>query len=234
VYKDKNVLALIPARGKSKELPRKNIIPLLDKPLIAWTIEQAKESKYVDRVVVSTEDKEIAEISKKYGAEVPFMRPKRLSSDRTKGIEVVLHAIEFFKNRLANNFILLYLQPTSPLRSAEDIDKATEQLGKRCAKAIISVCECEYHPYLANRLPRDGNMKNFLKENIANKNRQDFPKYYRLNGAIYAGYIDYIKEKRGFFGESTYAYIMPAERSVDINNKMDLIFAEFLLERNRK
>jgi N-acylneuraminate cytidylyltransferase/CMP-N,N'-diacetyllegionaminic acid synthase len=230
VYRDKKILALIPARGGSKGLPRKNIKPLLGKPLIAWTIEQAKESKYIDRIVVSTDDKKIAEIAKKYGAEVPFMRPMELATDEAKGIDVVLHAIQFFKKLYENDFILVYLQPTSPLRTSQDIDNALEQLfSNPKAKAIVSVCECEHHPLWSNTLPEDKCMKNFIRKEILNKNRQELPKYYRLNGAIYLGFSSYIENQGSFFGENTYAYIMPVERSIDIDNYFDFKIAKMIL-----
>ena len=128
MYKGKNILGLIPARGGSKGLPRKNIIPLLGKPLIAWTIEQALASKYLDRVVVSTDDNEIAEISKKYGAEVPFIRPKELAEDNAKGIDVVLHAIDWLKenDKQKQYDLIMLIQPVSPLSAKEGINKAME------------------------------------------------------------------------------------------------------------
>ena len=171
MYKGKNILGLIPARGGSKGLPRKNIKPLLGKPLIAWTIEQALASRYLDRVVVSTDNKEIAEISKKYGAEVPFMRPKELAEDNAKGIDVVLHAIDWLKenNKRKQYDLMMLLQPTSPLRATEDIDKAIETLFLKEAKAIVSVCEVAHHPLWANTLPKNGCMKDFIKKEIMNK-----------------------------------------------------------------
>jgi len=234
MYKGRTILGLIPARGGSKGLPRKNIKPLLGKPLIAWTIEQALASKYLDKVVVSTDDKEIAEISKKYGAAVPFMRPKELAEDNAKGIEVVLHAIDWLKknNKQKQYNLLMLLQPTSPLRSTEDIDKAIEILFLKEAKAIVSVCEADHHPLWANTLPGDGCMKDFIKKEIMNKNRQELPVFYRLNGAIYSAYCDYIKERKSFFGKETFAYIMPKSRSVDIDNEVDLKLAEILVKNN--
>lgn len=234
MYKGKNILGLIPARGGSKGLPRKNIKPLLGKPLIAWTIEQALASRYLDRLVVSTDDKEIAEISKKYGADVPFMRPKELAKDNAKGIDVVLHAIYWLKendNRRQYDLIIL-LQPTSPLKTTEDIDKAIELLFLKEAKAIVSVCEVDHHPLWANTLPEDGCMKDFIKQEIMNKNRQELPVFYRLNGAIYLAYCNYIKKQKSFFGEKTFAYIMPKSRSVDIDDEIDFKLAEILMKVN--
>ena len=230
MYKGKNILGLIPARGGSKGLPGKNIKPLLGKPLIAWTIEQALASKYLDIVVVSTDDKEISEISKKYGAEVPFIRPKELAKDNAKGIDVVLHTMDWVKendNRKQYDLIML-LQPTSPLRTKEDIDKAIELLFLKKAKAIVSVCEVDHHPLWANTLPEDGCMKDFIKPQVMNKNRQELPVFYRLNGAIYLAYCNYLKERKSFIGKDTFAYIMPRERSIDIDNKIDFKLAEVL------
>lgn len=234
MYKGKNILGLIPARGGSKGLPGKNIKLLLGKPLIAWTIEQALASKYLDRVVVSTDDKEISDISKKYRAEVPFIRPKELAMDNTKGIDVVLHAIDWLKeNDMRKQCdLLILLQPTSPLRATEDINKAIELLFLKEAKAIVSVCEVDHHPLLANTLPEDGCMKDFIRKEIMNKNRQELPKFYRLNGAIYLAYCNYIKERKSFFGEKTFTYIMPRERSIDIDDEIDFELAEILIKNN--
>ena len=233
MYKGKTILGLIPARGGSKGLPGKNIKPLLGKPLIAWTIEQALASKYLDRVVVSTEDEEIAEISKKYGAEIPFIRPKELAEDNTKGIDVVLHAINWMKenDKQKPYDLIMLLQPTSPLRTTENIDKAIELLFLKGAKAIVSVCEVDHHPFWANTLPEDGCMGDFIKREVMNKNRQELPVFYRLNGAIYLAYCNYIKERKSFLGEETFAYIMPKSRSADIDDEIDLKLAENILKK---
>lgn len=232
MYKGKNILGLIPARGGSKGLPRKNIKLLLGKPLIAWTIEQALASKYLDRVIVSTDDKEILDISKKYGAEVPFMRPKELAMDNAKGVDVVLHALVSLKedDRRKQYDLIMLLQPTSPLRKSVDIDKAIEFLFLKKAKAIVSVCEVDHHPLWVNTLPEDGCMKNFIRQEIMNKNRQELSVLYRLNGAIYLAYCNYLKKYRSFIGEKTFAYVMPKERSIDIDNEVDLSLAEVLIK----
>ena len=230
MYREKTIIGLIPARGGSKELPRKNIRPLLGKPLIVWTIKQALASEYLDRVIVSTDNKEIAEISKKYGAEVPFMRPKELATDKAKGIDVVLHVIDWMKRNDNLYDLIMLLQPTSPLRTKEDIDKAIELLFLKKAKAIVSVCEVSHHPYWSNMLPPDGCMADFIKPEIANKNRQELPTFYRLNGAIYLAYWSYLREQRTFFGQETFAYIMPRDRSIDIDSEIDLKLAEILMK----
>jgi len=229
MYKGKTILGLIPARGGSKGLLRKNIKLLLGEPLVAWTTEQALASKYLDKVIVSTDDEEIAKISKNFGAEVPFMRPKELASDKAQGIKVVLHAIDWMEKNDKQNDLLMLLQPTSPLRRSEDIDKVIELLFLKEAKAIVSVCEAGHHPLWANTLPEDGCMKNFIRQEIMNKNRQELPVFYRLNGAIYLAYCNYLKEQKCFFGEDTFAYIMPKSRSVDIDNEVDFKLAEILM-----
>jgi N-acylneuraminate cytidylyltransferase/CMP-N,N'-diacetyllegionaminic acid synthase len=230
MYKGKNILGLIPARGGSKGLPRKNIKLLLGKPLITWTIEQVLASKYIDKIVVSTDDEEIAEVSKKYGADVPFIRPKKLAEDNAKGIDVVLHAMNWMEENDKLYDLLMLLQPTSPLRTSQDIDKAIELLFSKKAQATVSVCEIEHHPYWSNILPKNGCMKNFISREIMNKNRQELPVFYRLNGAICLAYCDYIKEQKSFFGEKTFAYIMPQEKSIDIDNEVDFKLAEILMK----
>ena len=232
MYKGKTILGVIPARGGSKGLSRKNIKILFGKPLIAWTIEQALASKYLDRLIVSTEDEEIAEVSKKYGAEVPFIRPKELAEDNAKGIDVVLHAIDWLKknDRRKQYDLIILIQPTSPLRKSDDIDKAIELLFLKKAKAIVSVCEVDHHPLWANTLPEDGCMKDFIRQEIMNKNRQELSVFYRLNGAIYLAYCNYLKKYRSFIGEKTFAYIMPRERSIDIDSEVDLNLAEVLIK----
>jgi len=225
---NKKVLAVIPARCGSKGLPRKNIRNLCGKPLIAWTIEEAKKSNYIDKIIVSTEDREIANISKKYGAEIPFIRPKELASNTAKGIDVIKHAINYFKEEFK---IIILLQPTSPLRTVEDINNAFKEfIRKRRAKAIVSVCELDHPIQWSNSLPDNLNMSNFINYSIKNKNRQELKKYYRFNGAIYISEIDYLKDNDGFLGNETYAFIMNRENSVDIDNKIDFKLAEILLE----
>ncbi len=232
LYRGKKILGIIPARGGSKELPRKNVLPLLGKPLIAWTVEQAKRSKYIDKVIVSTDDKEIAVISKKYGAEIPFFRPKELAEDDSKVIDAILLIIEWIKQNGMYYDLIILLQPTSPLRTPEDIDNSIKLLFSKNAQAVVSVCEVEHHPHLTNTLPEDGSMENFLVPEFANKNRQKLPVFYRLNGAVYLAYLDYLLAKKGFFGDGTYAYLMERKKSIDIDNDIDFKYVEFLLQNS--
>lgn len=228
MYKKQRILGLIPAREGSKGLPGKNIRLLLGKPLIAWTIEQARGSKYIDEVLVSTDSNKIAGIARRFGAVAPFLRPEILATASAKVIDVILHAIEYKQKRGDYFDVIVLLQPTSPLRSRSDIDQALEYFFKKKAQAVISVCEAGHHPFLMNTLPLNGNMKNFLRISHLNKNRQDFPVFYRINGAIYLANSDYLKENKSFLGKDTYAYIMPQERSIDIDNQLDFDFASFM------
>ena len=229
MYNNKSIVALIPARGGSKGIPGKNIKPLAGKPLIAWTIEAARKSQYIDRVIVSTDDEKIAEVAKQYKADVPFMRPLELATDSASGTDVAIHALNWLKDNDKNYDALILLQPTSPLRSSEDIDNAIPQFFSSSAKALVSVCEARHHPLWANTLPSDLNMKDFIRPEIKNKNRQELPVYYQLNGALYIATPDYLLNVKSFFGQETYAFIMPEERSVDIDSLSDFFLAENLL-----
>lgn len=233
MYKGKSILGIIPARGGSKRLPKKNIRLLFGKPLIAWTIEQALASRYIDRLIVSTDDPEIATVAKQHGAEIPFLRSKKLASDNAKQIDVIFHALRFFKKKGFKYDVLIALQPTSPLRLSQDINRSIEALFFKKRKAIISVCESEDHHYWANCLPKNHSMANFLSPWVINKNKQELPTSYRINGAICVAHIDFLKEEKSFFGKSTYAYIMPKERSIDIDEEADLLFGELMMKRNK-
>ena len=221
------LLAIIPARGGSKRLPGKNIMDLAGKPLIAWTIEAALNSKYIDRIVVSTDDQEIANISIKYGAEVPFLRPKSLATDDTSSIDTVINVLGEIEKIDQHYEYIVLLQPTSPLRTEIDIDKAIELLEKKSADSVISVCKVDHPLHWTNTLPDDGNMQLFFREDNANKRSQDFDKYYRLNGAIYIVKIGrLLKEESLFLKTNTFAYCMDAYSSVDIDKEEDLMVAK--------
>jgi len=227
---NKKILAIIPARGGSKGIPKKNIKELRGKPLIAWTIEAAKRCSFIDKLIVSTDDNEIADISEKYGAEVPFIRPKELAVDTAKGIDVIYHALNWFEDRNEQYKLMILLQPTSPLRKTEDINHAIDLFFEKNGKAIISVCDAGHHPYWFNTIPENLSMATFIRVEVMNKNRQELPLFYRLNGAIYLSDIDYLKKNSGFYGKDTYAYIMSQETSIDIDNLIDFKLAEILLK----
>ena len=224
MYKNKNFLAVIPARGGSKRLPGKNILDLCGKPIIAWSIEAGLNSSYIDKVVVSSDDEDILDTAKKFKAEI-IKRPKQLASDTASSFDVVKHAID---NLESYDYIVL-LQPTSPLRNNKHIDKAIEFLEEKNADSIISVCEVNHSPLWSNTLQEDCSMNTFIKEEFINKRSQDLEKYYRLNGAIYICKISkFLKEREFFLGENTYAFIMNREHSIDIDEKIDLEFARVL------
>ena len=223
------VLGLIPARGGSKGLPGKNVRELAGKPLIAWTVDAAIESGVLDAVVVTTDDAAIADAATAAGAEVPFVRPPELASDDALMIHVVLDAIERLEQAGRSFRYVMLLQPTSPLRIAEDIRGAVARLRETDGRAVVSVCPAEHSPLLANTLPDDGAMASFLRREVSTANRQELPTYYRLNGALYLAEVDFLREQRTFIADGTYAYVMPVERSVDVDTAFDLLVAEAVL-----
>lgn len=227
---NKKFLAIIPARGGSKRLPRKNVLDLAGKPLIAWTIKAAINSKYIDTVVVSSDDQEILDISATYGAKI-LKRPESLASDAATTFDTLIHALDYYSEY---EYIIL-LQPTSPLRSVKDIDEAIELLFLKNADAIISVCEMDHNPLWSNVLPENGDMSNFLPNDLMNKRSQDLPSYYRLNGAIYICKIEkFLREKTLFLNKNIFAYQMNQRSSVDIDEEIDFDLAEFYIMKRDK
>jgi CMP-N,N'-diacetyllegionaminic acid synthase len=224
-----SLLALIPARGGSKGIPRKNIRELCGKPLIAWSIEVAQESDLVDKVVVSTDDEEIAEIALNYGAEVPFLRPSELSQDETPGIEPVLHAL----NKLPQFDMTLILQPTSPLRNVADIDGILKMCQEHQAPAAVSICESSKHPNWMFYRKENQTLSHYEDILIAAR-RQDLPKVYAVNGALYLAKTSWLKENKSFFSNDTLGYTMPSDRSGDIDSSFDWEVVEFLMKKNKQ
>lgn len=223
----KRFLAIVPARGGSKRLPRKNMLELSGYPLIYWTIKAAKESRYIDEVVVTSDDDEILNFCSGFSVET-IKRPDYLAMDSSSTFDTLVHAI----SKLNDTFdYILLLQPTSPLRVAEHIDEAIELLVKKQSDAVISVCEVEHSPLWANTLPADGNMEEFIHSKIRNKRSQDLPVYYRLNGAIYICSIArLLDEKTLFISSNIYSYVMAQSASIDIDNLIDFKIASFLKE----
>lgn len=224
------VVGLIPARGGSKGLPRKNLCLLAGKPLISWTIGAALKSTIIDKVVVSTEDKEIADISRKYGADVPFMRPIELARDESLRNDVVQHAL----GKLCGYDYLVLLQPTSPLRKSTHIDEAFARLLESDEKSLVSVTEQHPSPEwifqlsVTNKLICDSN-------SLKSTNRQSFPNYYKLNGAIYIIRTEHFLSSSlpdPFISSDTLGFIMSKEHSVDIDDEQDLLYCENQLIQN--
>lgn len=221
------VLAIIPARGGSKGLPGKNIKLLHGKPLLAYTLEAAQRSRYIDRIILSTESEAIAHVAKAMGVDVPFLRPAELATDETPTMDVVVHVMDSLPEQYD---ILVVLQPTSPLRTTKDIDNCLELLLEKEGNAALSVVEIDHPVEWANVIPEDGRIDNFIPPAIRFTPRQNLPKRYRVNGAVFVAKTDYLLAHRNFFHQDCYAYVMPKERSVDIDDQLDFAFAEFLLQ----
>lgn len=226
MYKGRKILGLIPARGGSKGLPGKNIKLLLGKPLISWTIAAAKRSKYLDRVILSSEDAGIIKVAAKYGCEVPYVRPKKLAGDNTPGIEPVLHAIRSLAEKF--DYIVL-LQPTSPLRTAADIDACVKRCLDGAYQSCVSVAEAEQSPYWMFLQGEKGHIKPLIKTKRLIARRQDLPKVYALNGAVYVADCRELVKSRSFIMRRTAGYEMPGDRSLDIDTLADFKAAECLL-----
>lgn len=224
MYQNKTFLAIIPARGGSKRLPRKNILDLNGKPLIAWTVLAGLQSKYIDKVIVTSDDEEILGIAEELGSGI-IKRPDNLANDFATTFDAIKHTIE---NSDEYDYIVL-LQPTSPLRDTSHINEAIELLETKNADAVVSVCEVEHSPLWSNTLPVDGNMKGFLREEVLNKRSQDLEIYYRLNGAIYICRTDKLLEEGSFLLKNNiFAYVMDRKSSIDIDEEIDFKFAEIL------
>ncbi|MEH1825354.1 MAG: acylneuraminate cytidylyltransferase family protein [Nostoc sp.] len=222
----KKVLAIIPARGGSKAVPRKNIREIGGKPLIAWTIEEAKKSQYIDRLILSSEDDEIIKIAQKWGCEIAFKRPVELAQDDTPGIAPVLHAL----NQLPIYDYVVLLQPTSPLRQVIDIDGCIEACIRYESYSSVSVTESDSSPYWMYTIDRTGQMQPFIKTHNILDRRQDLPKVYLLNGAVYVAQTEWILQSKNFISDGTTAYVMPIERSIDIDTELDFNIVQLTLK----
>lgn len=227
-------IAIIPARSGSKGIKDKNIKLLNGKPLLAYTIESAEKSGIFDEIMVSTDSEEYAEIAKAWGANVPFLRSKELSRDKSSSWDVVKEVLLKYKN-LGNVFeTIVLLQPTSPLRTHEDIVKAYDEFVRKKANSIISVCESEHSPKWMNTLPKDKSMKNFIEKENMDIPRQNIEKFYRINGSIYISKVDYLMQCGDIYNSKSYAFIMDKIKSVDIDEEIDFLFAEFILKDKKK
>lgn len=226
------MLAIIPARGGSKGLPGKNIKLLEGKPLIAHTIEAAKNSKHITRVIVSTDDEEIAKVAIAFGAECPFLRPAELATDTAMAVDTYIHIldrIESEEKTAIKEFVVL--QPTSPLRISADIDGAINLFLDKKADSVISYTEDAKPIFWSKYLGDDLRLSNIFPETI--DNRQGLKKTYHPNGAVYVFSSKLIRSKQ-YYTENTYAYLMDVKSSVDIDTIDDFLYAEFLLERKRR
>lgn len=230
MFNNKSILALIPARGGSKGIPRKNIIDLCGKPLISYSIIAGKNSKYIDSVVVTTDDDEISDVARKFGADIPFLRPKSLASDTSKTIDAVLHAICTLKDMGREYDTMVLLQPTQPLRTSTDIDKAIEKYMNEDCIPLVSVSEVNDNPLLIRSISND--RLHPLLNVSSTCRRQDMPKFYRVNGCIYINEISDIKDNTSF-NDNPLPFIMEVSHSIDIDALSDLALADYYLRSEK-
>ncbi len=223
-------IAIIPARSGSKGLKDKNIKELSGKPLIAYSIECAQKSKVFDKIFVSTDSPRYAQIAEKFGADASFLRTEANSGDHAGSWDVVREVITHFEKDGVEFQNIMLLQPTSPLRNSEDVKNCFQKLQNKNANAIVSVTETDHSPLWCSRLDDDLNMDQFYKNKYLEMPRQLLPAYYRLNGAIYLVRREELDRKR-MFEEKCYAYIMPKERSIDIDTDFDFKMAEYLISQ---
>lgn len=233
------VLGIIPARGGSKSVPRKNVKNLAGKPLIVWTIEEAKKSKYLTRTIISTDDEEIADVARQYGAEVPFLRPAEISDDRAKDIEFLLHAVNFLKEK--ENYvpdIVVLLRVTAPLKTARNIDEGIELLiNTKEADAVRPIVEAPKHPYKMWKISEDKKwIEPFLPKSFTgmdepyNGPRQALPKVYCHTGAMDVMRLKTITELKSTSGKKLAYFFMKPEESANIDSLMDFKITEVLME----
>ncbi|MFA6159992.1 MAG: acylneuraminate cytidylyltransferase family protein [Parcubacteria group bacterium] len=232
----KNILGVITARGGSKEIPGKNIKLLGGKPLIFYTINSAKDSKLISHLIVSTDDEEIAEISRSFGAVVPFMRPKELAGDTSTHLEVMEHAIGMMEEKLGILFdYVVILQPTSPLRIPEDIDNTIQKLIDHseadCAFSMVEVDDP--HPSRIKRMEEDRVFPYSMSEKEGLR-RQDLEKAYKRNGSTYVIRRDFVMKDHHLFSDNAVGYVVPPERSIDINTEFDWFRSEYMMEELKK
>lgn len=227
-----DILALIPARGGSKGLPRKNVLPLAGRPLLAWTVDQALASRHITRVVVTTDDDEIATVAREAGAEVPFMRPAELAGDAVTDLPVCEHALSTLAEAGYVPGIVVWLRPTSPARRPEDIDAAIDLLLETGADGVRSVSRVHHHPFWMKQLGEGARLVDFLegKNERSHPRRQTLPPLFVLNGVVDLTRPRNV-EAGQLWGEDVRGYVVPDERAIDIDGAMDMALAEFLFDK---
>ena len=229
MFNNQRMIAIIPARSGSKGLPNKNIRLLNGKPLLAYSILQAQETGIFDEIFLSTDSQEYADIARPYGANAPFLRSGELASDSASTWDCVVEALEQY-SRIGKEYDLcVVLQPTSPLRTAQDIVNTLKKMLLNNADSVVSVCEADHSPLLCNTLPENQSLKDFIRPEITSKTRQELPTYYRINGAIYAVRTSFFLNAQTIYDGNSLAYVMPRERSIDIDTLFDFSLAECLL-----
>ena len=228
---NKSVLCLIPARGGSRGLPQKNIKNLNGKPLIAWSIDVALRSRYIDMVIVSTDDKDIAEISLEYGAQIPFTRPKELAEDNSKTIDVILHAINYLEGHGDYFDIIVLLEPTSPLREKSDIEQALESLVNDInAESIVGIAKVENaHPAFLVKIENKF-LRPYLFDDFKILRRQEIDQLYFYEGSLYISYVQSLKLRNNFYHEKTLGYLVPKWKSFEVDDITDFVIIEAILK----
>jgi len=226
------MLAIIPARGGSKGLPGKNIKPMCGKPLIVHTIEAALAARSIDRIVLSTDDEEIASVCRKFDIEIPFMRPSELAADDSSAVDVYSYTLDRLNRGGAEPYTeFIVLQPTSPLRTKEDIDSAVNIFKGNQADSVISVCEAIHPPVWSKKIDDNGVLREYFPDSAGLKNRQGIPISFMPNGAIFVLKRSLLNQGT-YYSDRTFPYVMPRERSIDIDSLMDFEFAEFLMNKS--
>lgn len=225
-------VAVIPARGGSKGIPHKNTARIGGKPLIAWTIDAARRAPHIDRVIVSTDDDAITAIALECGAEVPFKRPEHLAQDSTPGVPPIIHALGWLAdNEGYQPDGVLCLQPTSPLRSVDDIEAVVRVLSSGEADSVVSVVPSHHHPLWMKLIDGEGYMRDYTCTTSIPPRRQELPPVYALNGALYASLVPQFLQRESWYGERTLAYVMPQDRSLDIDSEWDIRVADLILQQ---
>ena len=222
-------VAIVPARGGSKGVPRKNLVKVAGRPLLAWTVEAAVEAKLIDRVILTTDSEEIAAIGRHFGAETPFMRPLEMAGDATPMIDSILHAVGWLDLSGYKFDCVMCLQPTSPLRTTEDIDAACRMMALGDDDGVVSVCEASNHPLWVKRVTCESALTDYIEQEDQTTRRQDLPKALALNGAIFLAKRSVLETHRTWYTSRTRPYLMPPERSLDIDTPWDMRLADLIL-----
>jgi CMP-N-acetylneuraminic acid synthetase len=223
-------VGLVTARGGSKGVPGKNIAPVGGIPLIEWSIRAARSSR-LERCIVSTDSEDIAAVCRSVGAEVPFIRPPELARDDSPHIDVILHALDWLERDTGVPEYLVLLQPTSPFRTGKDIDAAIDIAIKQDADSVISLFQAPVHPYWVRSLDAEGQISDFMKwpTDSGYLQRQILPPAFAMNGAVYVLKSSVLRDRGTYFTERTFGYVMPEDRSLDIDTAWDLKIADLLL-----
>ncbi len=222
-------IAIIPARSGSKGLKDKNIKLLAGKPLLAYTVEAAIQSGIFNEIYVSTDSEEYARIAKEFGAQVPFLRSEETATDKASSWAVVREALQHYREAGREFAVFTLLQPTTPLRRAEDIISAFHLFQTKKASAVVSVCEVDHSPLWSNTLPESLSMDKFIRKEINQLPRQELQTYYRINGGIYMVNTEHFLCSEEIYTDGTYAYIMDRKDSIDIDDEFDFKMAEVIL-----